>query len=72
MRTSFLDKLFDDPRSIGFGDTDSGGRNTECKRCGKAGLTWEDDNGKWRLLERNGKIHDCHKAVSSDEFEKLA
>lgn len=35
-------------------------RQPECKRCGKANLMWDDDNGKWVLVERNGLVHRCN------------
>lgn len=32
----------------------------ECKFCGKGNLIWEElEEGKWRLLEKSGKIHSC-------------
>jgi hypothetical protein len=50
-------------------------RKVECKKCGKGGLEWEDDNGRWVLIESNGKVHKCdekrvHAAVA-DDFEVL-
>ena len=48
---------------------------TECKYCGKAGLTWEDDNGRWVLLGANGARHKCDPAkfakLAGDDFEDL-
>ncbi len=46
-------------------------RETECRRCGKGGLTWEDDNGRWRLVDSHGEVHHCDpvkiaKLVASD------
>lgn len=47
----------------------------ECKRCGKSGLHWEDDDGKWVLIGHNGAVHKCDeqrvaKAMAS-EFEPI-
>lgn len=50
--------------------------DVECKRCGKAGLEWEDDNGQWKLIDsRTGKVHICnvlklHRSTL-DEFDAL-
>lgn len=31
-----------------------------CKYCGKGNLHWEDDNGKWILIDSSsGAIHKC-------------
>ena len=31
-----------------------------CKFCGRENLTWEDDNGKWVLIDcSSGEIHRC-------------
>ena len=53
----------------GDDDDDSPSRNIECKRCGKSGLHWEDDNGRWRLLTAKGAAHVCEPAAC--EFEDL-
>lgn len=50
-------------------------RTTECKQCGKGSLEWFNDEGRWRLLERSGKVHVCdpkrvHRSVA-DDFEVL-
>ena len=31
-------------------------RLKECKRCGKGGLHWEEDNGRYVLVSRSGEI----------------
>ena len=31
----------------------------ECKFCGKGDLTWEQFNGKWRLIDARGIVHKC-------------
>lgn len=34
--------------------------NKTCSMCNKSGLHWEKNNvGKWRLYEKNGKLHIC-------------
>lgn len=43
----------------------------ECKRCGKGGLHWEDDNGKWRLVNAKGLLHVCDTSSAADDFEVL-
>lgn len=30
-----------------------------CAFCGTRGLEWTDDNGRWRLLHSNGRVHVC-------------
>ena len=45
----------DDEGGYGFGRT----QTKTCTNCKKTGLIWEDDNGKWVLLERSGRIHKC-------------
>ena len=38
-----------------------------CNRCGKKNLIWEDDNGKWILLDsKSGEIHRCSKKKNLD------
>lgn len=44
-------------------------REAECNRCGKGGLHWEDDNGKWVLVDKHNEIHRC--AVKANDFEGL-
>lgn len=44
--------FFDDNEDfIIYGGYEEIPRTVECKRCGKDGLHWEDDNGKWRLFK---------------------
>lgn len=31
----------------------------QCNRCGATGLTWGDQEGPWRLFERDGSRHQC-------------
>ncbi len=44
-----------------------------CKYCRKRDLLWQEGRGehnrkKWVLVDENGDIHDCRKAVSVDDF----
>lgn len=44
----------------------------ECKRCGTAGLHWEDEGGTWRLYDRRDQPHRCNMAkVAMGDFEVL-
>lgn len=59
------------PGDGSYEDGDEEPQKTECKFCGKGGLEWADDNGRWVLIEHNGKIHKCDptriaRNVSSD------
>lgn len=45
----------------------SGNRTVVCKNCGKRGLHWEDDNGRWVLCTAQDKIHNCKKKAPTDE-----
>lgn len=40
-------------------DDDLPPTNKTCNYCGKGGLHWEDDNGKWILVTAKGEIHKC-------------
>jgi len=43
-----------------------------CNRCGKRNLDWHHTGVRWRLMEQDGKLHDClSKPASPDEFEVL-
>lgn len=43
-----------------------------CKRCGKTGLRWQDEDGEWILMEGRYKVHRCDpkdlKAVALEGF----
>lgn len=43
----------------------------ECKRCGKAGLHWEELAIGWRLYEPNQQRHVCKAKNVVDDFEDL-
>lgn len=65
---NWFDDQFDDQE-------DESGALVECRRCGKGGLAWEDDNGRWRLVDSHGEVHRCDpakiaKLVAAD-FEAL-
>ena len=42
---------------------DQPSRTKTCNNCNKSGLSWENDNNKWVLLERSGRIHKCKTKV---------
>ncbi|MER1940478.1 hypothetical protein ABS755_07190 [Castellaniella sp. FW104-16D08] len=46
-----------------------------CKRCGKDGLRWQDEDGEWVLMEGRHKVHHCDpkdvRATSLDGFHAL-
>lgn len=47
-------------------------REVECKRCGKAGLHWQDEGGEWVLMEGRYKVHRCDmQKAARDDFEAL-
>ena len=47
------------PRSSAAGSKAHRADEAGCKRCGKAGLEWDDDKGERVLLEANGQVHAC-------------
>src|SRR5258706_10915923 len=47
------------PRSSAAGSKAHPADEAGCKRCGKAGLEWDDDKGERVLLEANGQGHGC-------------
>ena len=38
-----------------------------CKYCKAEGLTWSQENGRWRLLNAEGKKHDCKTQTAETE-----
>lgn len=40
-------------------DHDDEELTVECKRCGKSGLHWEEEDGCFVLCAPNGKVHVC-------------
>ena len=65
-----MDAYGDSPYGGGYGEP-----NVECKNCGKAGLHWEEDDGRWVLCNPNGRTHVCDpdrlKRAVIDDFEVL-
>lgn len=46
-----------------------GGSTVTCKRCGKAGLRWQDEDGEWVLMEGRCKVHKCDmQKAARDDF----
>lgn len=35
--------------------------NIACKFCGKDGFSWQQVDGRWRLKDSNGNLHECRK-----------
>jgi ssDNA-binding Zn-finger/Zn-ribbon topoisomerase 1 len=62
-----MPEIYDD-RIYAHGEDDEP-YDVECNRCGKSGLHWEDDNGKWVLVDKHNEIHRC--TVAAKEFEGL-
>lgn len=48
-------------------------RTVACKRCGKDGLHWQDEDGEWVLMDGRYKVHHCNpkdvKATALDGFK---
>jgi hypothetical protein len=43
-----------------------------CKRCGKDGLHWENDDGQWNLYEGQYRLHKCNmQKAAADDFEAV-
>ncbi len=40
-------------------DDNEGKRKIECNSCGKAGLFWQEFDGRWKLVDRHSRIHVC-------------
>ena len=58
----YLDKIDLSPED----DSETRSIQKACKFCGKNGLQWEDDNGKWILIDsKSGEIHKCSKLRGS-------
>ena len=65
---SRLDSMFDT-----LGDEEYFDRlptTTRCARCGATGLVWIDGGNGFKLVEDNGKRHECHRASPAD-FEVI-
>lgn len=62
-----IDRMLEDH----FADEDGEPAIVECKRCGKGGLHWEEDNGNWRLANAKGLLHVCDTSSAADDFEVL-
>jgi hypothetical protein len=48
-----------DPDAFDF-DGYEGPVEASCKKCGKHGLQWDDSDGRWTLIESDGKPHICN------------
>ena len=46
--------------------------NVECKRCGKNGLHWEEDDDTWRLFYGRYRLHVCDPRRALRDFEVVA
>ena len=56
---NYFDDYNDDDDDDDDDDNRDFSRKKSCNSCGKSNLTWEDDNGRWVLLESSGRIHKC-------------
>lgn len=56
-------------------DDDREPRSTACKRCGKTGLRWQEEDGEWVLMEGRYRVHHCDpkdvRATALDGFHAL-
>lgn len=44
-----------------------------CKRCGKDGLHWNDEDGQWVLMEGAYKVHKCNlQKAALNDFEDVS
>jgi len=72
-----VSQIDDDIENYGLDRHDEGDepRSNECRRCGKNGLTWEQDGERWVLLDHHGEIHRCDPAritkLAAADFDKL-
>lgn len=57
-----------DPGDEDYDEEDNG---ATCKRCGVAGLEWFHTGVRYRLMEENGKFHECKQIDCSDDFDVL-
>lgn len=51
-----VDDLFDD---YDYSDDYDPSEGITCRRCKASGLSWEQQGGKYRLIEPNGENHVC-------------
>ena len=58
-------------RTPDYEESDDEPTSNECKRCGKGGLHWENDDGTWQLYENRYKLHKCDNARLPSDFEAL-
>jgi hypothetical protein len=42
-----------------------------CRRCGAVYLEWRNREGRWRLYDDFGKLHQCRQNSALDDFEDL-
>lgn len=52
-------------------EDDDEGPEAECRRCGKAGLHWEETEVGWRLYNADQQRHVCSAKSVADDFEDL-
>lgn len=45
---------------------------TTCKYCKKTGFEWSKENGKYRLIDRAGKIHTCRPTMLAPDKGQAA
>ena len=46
------------------GDREESGNSVICKYCRERDLHWENVDGKYTLLHKNGRVHRCNRFIS--------
>lgn len=40
-----------------------------CRRCGEGGLEWTNTGVRWRLMNDDGKFHECQATAEACDFK---
>lgn len=44
-------------------DTDCYSKERKCNSCGKPNLSWSEYEGRWKLIDSTGRVHNCSHAT---------